>query len=73
MKDFILRHNPLFSERNLLGFARLMKRHPGIVAGQIQKRMDRWDLFKRHQVKIRHILTPVALTDGYGRSVAADL
>jgi HTH-type transcriptional regulator / antitoxin HigA len=73
MKDFIRRHSPLFSEKNMLGFSRLMKRHPGIVAGQIQKRTDRWDLFKRHQVKIKHILTQVALTDGYGRSVASEL
>ena len=73
MKNFILRHSPLFSERNLIGFSRLMKRHPGIIAGQIQKRTGRWDLFKGYQAKIRHILTQVALTDGYGRSVAADL
>jgi HTH-type transcriptional regulator / antitoxin HigA len=73
MKNFILRHTPLFSERNLLGFARLMKRHPGIVAGQIQRHTNRWDLFKRYQVKIRHLLTQAALTDGYGRSIASDL
>jgi HTH-type transcriptional regulator/antitoxin HigA len=66
MKDFILRHNPMFSEKSLLGFARIMKRHPGIIAGQIQKRTGRWDLFKRHQAKIRHILIQAALTDGYG-------
>ena len=73
MRNFILRHSPLFSEKNMLGFSKLMKRHPGIVAGQIQKRTNRWDLFKRHQIKIKHILTQVALTDGYGRSVATDL
>jgi HTH-type transcriptional regulator / antitoxin HigA len=66
MKDFILRHNPMFSEKSLLGFARIMKRHPGIVAGQIQKRMGRWDLFKKHQAKIRNILIQTAPTDGYG-------
>jgi HTH-type transcriptional regulator/antitoxin HigA len=73
MRNFILRHSPLFSEKNMLGFSKLMKRHPGIVAGQIQKRTNRWDLFKRYQVKIRQILTQVALTDGYGRSLAIDL
>jgi HTH-type transcriptional regulator/antitoxin HigA len=66
MKDFILRHNPMFSEKSLIGFARLMRRHPGIVAGQLQKRTNRWDLFKRHQAKIRHIFIQTALTDGYG-------
>jgi HTH-type transcriptional regulator / antitoxin HigA len=73
MKNFILRHSPLFSEKNLLGFSKIVKRHPGIVAGQIQKRTERWELFKRHQVKIRHILTSTALTDGYGRSITADV
>ena len=67
MKDFIARHNPMFSEKNMVGFAKIVKRHPGIVAGQIQKRVDRWDLFKKHQVRIRQILVQSALTDGYGR------
>jgi HTH-type transcriptional regulator / antitoxin HigA len=66
MNDFVLRHNPMFAEKNFLGFARIMKRHPGIVAGQLQKRTNRWDLFKKHQAKIRQILIQTALTDGYG-------
>lgn len=66
MKDFVLRHNPMFSEKNMVGFARIVKRHPGIVAGQIQRLTDRWDLFKKHQPRIRHIITQTALTDGYG-------
>jgi HTH-type transcriptional regulator / antitoxin HigA len=66
MKDFILRHTPMFSEKNMLGFARIVKRHPGIVAGQIQRITNRWDLFKKHQPRIRHIITQTALTDGYG-------
>lgn len=73
MRDFIARHNPMFSEKNLIGFSRLMKRHPGIVAGQIQKRTDRWDLFKKQQPKIREIVTQSALTDGYGRTGPIDL
>jgi HTH-type transcriptional regulator/antitoxin HigA len=66
MRDFILRHDPMFSEKSMLGFARIVKRHPGIVAGQIQRRTRRWDLFKKHQPRIRHIITQTALTDGYG-------
>lgn len=68
MSDFVLRHSPMFAEKNMLGFAKLVKRHPGVVAGQIQKRTDRWDLFKKYQVRIRQIITQTALTDGYGRS-----
>ncbi len=66
MRDFVLRHNPMFSEKNLLGFSRIVKRHPGIVAGQIQRMTNRWDLFKKHQPRIRQIITQSALTDGYG-------
>jgi HTH-type transcriptional regulator / antitoxin HigA len=73
MSDFVTRLNPMFSEKNLIGFSRLMKRHPGIVAGQLQKRLKRWDLFKKHQVKIRHIIVQTALTDGYGRNVPDDI
>jgi HTH-type transcriptional regulator / antitoxin HigA len=68
MRDFILRHNPMFSEKSMLGFARIVKRHPGIVAGQIQRQTGRWDLFKKHQPRIRHVITQTALTDGYGVS-----
>jgi HTH-type transcriptional regulator / antitoxin HigA len=68
MRDFILRHTPMFSEKNVIGFAKIMKRHPGIIAGQIQRHMQRWDLFKKHQPRIRQILTQTALTDGYGVS-----
>jgi len=68
MRDFILRHSPMFSEKALIGFSRIVKRHPGIVAGQIQRRTGRWDLFKKHQPKVRHIVIQTALTDGYGRT-----
>ncbi len=50
----------------MLGFAKIVRRHPGIVVGQIQKKTGRWELFKKHQPKIRHIITQTALTDGYG-------
>jgi HTH-type transcriptional regulator/antitoxin HigA len=72
MNDFVTRLNPMFSEKNLTGFSRLIKRHPGIVAGQLQKRTSRWDLFKKYQVKIRQIIIQTALTDGYGRSAPTE-
>ena len=31
MKDFILRHSPIFSEKNMIGFSRIMKRHPALL------------------------------------------
>lgn len=68
MQDFIARNAPMFAEKSLIGFSRIVKRHPGIVAGQIQRRMNRWDLFKKHQPRVREIITSTALTDGYGRT-----
>jgi HTH-type transcriptional regulator/antitoxin HigA len=73
MSDFIARHNPMFSEKNFIGFSKLVRRHPGIVAGQIQKRTERWELFKKYQPRVRHIITQTALTDGYGRTGPTDL
>jgi HTH-type transcriptional regulator/antitoxin HigA len=73
MRDFIARHNPMFSEKSVLGFARLMKRHPGIVAGQIQKHTQRWELFKKLQPRVREVVIQSALTDGYGRTGPTNL
>ena len=69
MGDFIDRLDPVYSTERLIGFSRLMKRHPGIVAGQLQRRTQRWELFRRFQTRIRHIVTESALTDGYGHTV----
>lgn len=66
MESFIRRHDPIYSKPGLIGFSKLVKRHPGIVAGQIQKHLNRWDLFKQYQAKVRHVLIRTALTDGYG-------
>lgn len=71
MNDFIARLDPVYSTERLIGFARMMNRHPGIVVGQLQKKTRRWDLFRKFQVKIRQIIVQTALTDGYGRSVPA--
>jgi HTH-type transcriptional regulator / antitoxin HigA len=66
MNSFILRKSPLFSEREVVAFAKVMGVHPGIVVGQLQKKTDRWDLLKRHQAKIRHLITRTAMVDGWG-------
>ena len=71
MNDFIARLDPVYSTERLIGFARMMNRHPGIVVGQLQKKTTRWDLFRKFQVGVRQIIVQTALTDGYGRSVPA--
>jgi HTH-type transcriptional regulator/antitoxin HigA len=64
---FIARKDPFFAERDVIGFARRMQVHPGIVVGQIQNRTKRWDLLRRHLVKIRQQVLPGALVDGWGQ------
>lgn len=71
MNDFVARLDPMYSTTNFIGFSKILNRHPGIVAGQLQKRTGRWDLFKKFQVNVRQIITQSTLTDGYGYAVPA--
>lgn len=66
MDGFIARKAPFFSERDLLGFAKLLGVHPGLVAGQLQYRTGRYDRFRPHLVKIRDNVRTGAAVDGWG-------
>ncbi len=66
MDAFIARKAPFFSERDLVGFARIMGVHPGIVAGQLQRKTERYDRFRDHLAKIRAALLPNVFKDGWG-------
>ena len=66
LDSFIARKQPVFAERDILGFAARLRLHPGLVAGQLRYRLKRWDLFAKHLVKIRHVVAPGAVVDGWG-------
>jgi len=66
LEKFIARKAPYFAERDILGFANTIGIHPGLVAGQLQRKTGRYDLFRNHLVKIRAIVAPGALVDGWG-------
>jgi HTH-type transcriptional regulator/antitoxin HigA len=66
LQQFVARKSPLFTERDILGFARTLNVHPGLVAGQLQHVTARYDRFRTHLVKIRNVLLPSALHDGWG-------
>lgn len=66
MERFIARKAPFFAERDIIGFARTLKVHPGLVAGQLQHHTSRYDRFRDHQKKIRSIVAPGATVDGWG-------
>lgn len=67
LDEWIGRIRPIYSEEKLLSFAALHQVHPGIVAGQLRNKLNKWNLFTKHLEKIRPIITRVAITDGYGQ------
>ncbi|MGY3075346.1 hypothetical protein ACVWZZ_001717 [Bradyrhizobium sp. LM6.10] len=66
MDAFIARKAPLFAERDILAFAKMTNVHPGLIAGQLRHRIGRYDRFGNHIIKIRGIVTPNAIVDGWG-------
>jgi HTH-type transcriptional regulator/antitoxin HigA len=66
LDSFYARKAPFISERDTLGFAGRVQRHPGLVVGQIQRRMDRYDWLARYKVKVRSFITANCVVDGWG-------
>ena len=66
LKHFMARVGPFYAEDRVLLFAQRLKIHPGLVVGQLHRQLNRFDLFKRHQVKVRSFVIASARTDGYG-------
>lgn len=67
LEDFIARKGPYISRKDVVGFARSIEVHPGLVVGQLQWKLQRFDLFRSFLVSIRDKIVPVAMTDGYGQ------
>jgi HTH-type transcriptional regulator/antitoxin HigA len=66
LSDFIIRKAPFFAKEDIIGFSKVLKVHPGLVAGQIQHKTGRYDRFRDHLEKIRAIVAPGAIVDGWG-------
>jgi HTH-type transcriptional regulator/antitoxin HigA len=73
LDSFILRKRPFFYEKDVVALSRILNRHPGLVVGQIQHKLNRHDYLKKYQVKIRSLLLPGAIADGWGQSVPVTL
>ena len=56
------------SRKKVMDFAAEQGVHPGIVAGQLQRKLNRCDIFRNQLVKVREYATSTALTDGYGQT-----
>ena len=68
-----MRKKPYYYEKDVVAFAKRHQRHPGLVVGQMQKRMDRWDYLTRRLVKIRQFVLPSAMADGWGQTITVSL
>lgn len=66
LEAFIEDVRPYFSEEKVLRFASDVGVHPGLVVGQIQRRLDRHDFLRKYQVKVRAIVLESAQADGWG-------
>ncbi len=73
LDSFMARKSPFFYEKDVIAFARIMHRHPGLIVGQMHFRMKRHDYLARHQSKIRSNVIPGAITDGWGQSVPVQI
>jgi HTH-type transcriptional regulator/antitoxin HigA len=74
MDNWIIRTSPLYSKVKIMAFARMNHVHPAIVLGQLQHRREvEWSHSREMLVKMRHIITPVSLTDGFGHILPANL
>lgn len=70
MDSFVLRVGPLYSKDRINRFANRMKIHPGIIVGQLQRRKEIGYSANREMLaKVRHFVTPAAVTDGWGSSI----
>jgi HTH-type transcriptional regulator/antitoxin HigA len=68
LQSFMARKHPFYYEKDVVAFARLHNRHPGIVIGQLRRRLNRFDYLTRYLVKIRQfVVHPGASADGWGQ------
>jgi HTH-type transcriptional regulator/antitoxin HigA len=67
LTSFLARKHPFYYEKDVIAFARLLNRHPGLVIGQIQRRLNRYDYLARYLVKVRQFVLPGSIADGWGQ------
>lgn len=68
LEGFVARVNPMFTDEKIVGFAKRLGVHPGIVVGQLQNRgLVPWQFHRKHLEKCREFVVASALTDGFGQ------
>jgi HTH-type transcriptional regulator/antitoxin HigA len=66
MDAFYSRKAAVLREADIIAFSRMIKVHPGLIAGQLRHKTGKYHLWQNHLVKIRSIIAPNAITDGWG-------
>jgi HTH-type transcriptional regulator/antitoxin HigA len=70
MESFVKRVGPLYSKDRIVRFAHRIKIHPGVIVGQLQRRREIGYAANREMLaKVRHVIAPAALTDGWGHVI----
>jgi HTH-type transcriptional regulator/antitoxin HigA len=73
LDSFLRRKHPFYYEKDVIALARVLNRHPGLVVGQMRKKLNRYDYLTRHLVKIRQFVLPGSIADGWGQVVPVSL
>ncbi len=74
LDSFVARVGPFYSKLRIEAFAARMQVHPGIAVGQLHYRGEVPYTHNREMlVRIRGVITPSALTDGWGCGLPANL
>ena len=58
MENFFLRKKPFF-QREVIAFAKIMNTHPGMVVGQLQRKLNRYDILRQHLVKVKELSSDI--------------
>lgn len=69
LENFLARVGPTVEEERIILFAERLGVYPGLVVGQVQWRLQRFNFLRKYLVKVREIVLPGAMTDGYGRQL----
>ena len=72
LQKFISRKAPFFKEVDVLGFAKTVQVHPGVVVGRLQHATGRYDLLRKYLVGVRSKIAPSAMMDGWGEIATVD-
>jgi HTH-type transcriptional regulator/antitoxin HigA len=73
LDSFLKRKHPFYYEKDVVAFSRLLNRHPGIVVGQMRRKLNRYDYLTRYLVKVRQYVLPGSIADGWGQVVPVSL